>query len=47
MVVSFRHHRRGALGTLIALLLYLTESRLFAECVVNTIVGFIVNAIRR
>ena len=35
------------LGTLIALLLYLTESRLFKpNRVVNTIVGFIVNAIR-
>lgn len=35
------------LGTLIALLLYLTESRLFnPNRVVNTIVGFIVNAIR-
>ena len=35
------------LGTLIALLLYLTENRLFKpNRVVNTIVGFIVNAIR-
>ena len=35
------------LGTLIALLLYLTENRLFRpNHVVNGIVGFIVNAIR-